>query len=86
MNGTTRYLCPLACGWQHDVPDPQLGDLAGLTAAPEAVTLEEITSSIVEQASRRWAAETEMVLRGHLAGHDICTLGELRAHLAGARD
>lgn len=87
MNGTIRYLCPLACGWQHDAPDPQqLSDFAGLAAAPEAATLEEIVSSIVEQASRRRAAGAETLLRGHLAGHDIYTVGELRAHLAGAAD
>lgn len=67
--GTTRYLCPLGCGWHHDVPPPGLADLAGITPEPPARDLSEAISSIATQAGLRQARWTEQAVRDHLAAH-----------------
>jgi hypothetical protein len=85
MSAAIRYLCPVVdCDWRYDEAAPGLADLTGLAAAPDAVTLNEISASNAEQAGRRRAEETEVVLRGHLATHGIHTADELAALLAGA--
>lgn len=81
-NGTTRHLCPLACGWHHDEPAPGLDDFAGIAPDPAATTLAEMSNSIVEQATLRRARATEAVLRAHFATHGIHTADQLRALLA----
>lgn len=67
--GTTRYLCPLECGWHHDVPPPSLTDAAGIAPDPDARNLSEAITSIAGQAARRVAEQTEQALIDHLAAH-----------------
>lgn len=69
--GTTRYLCPLECGWHHDVPPPSVDRIAelGVTADPAAREPYEAVSSIARDAYRREAERTETALREHLATH-----------------
>ena len=67
--GTTRYLCPLACGWHHDVPPPSLADLAGINSDPTASSLPEAIQSIATQAGIRQAQQTEAAVRAHLDTH-----------------
>lgn len=67
--GTTRYLCPLECGWHHDVPPPSPADLAGIVPHPTARDMSEAVSSIASQAAFRQLERTEEALRGHLDTH-----------------
>ncbi|MGY6019574.1 hypothetical protein [Streptomyces spinosirectus] len=69
--GTTRYLCPLDCGWHHDVPPPSLDRIAGLgvTADPMARDIHEAVSSVASQACLAEAQQTEQALREHLDTH-----------------
>lgn len=81
--GTTRYLCPLECGWHHDRPP-----------FPDTWIPEHITTPIAPEAIQRMAAEmlrqdadrTETALREHLATHTteqfVRTIQELRAEVA----
>lgn len=57
---TTRYLCPLNCGWHHDSRD--LPDLAGLSGE----TIEDIIRSGIE---RRQETD-EAAISDHLMTHD----------------
>lgn len=86
--GTTRYLCPLECGWHHDVPPPSVDRAIelGATADPAAQDFQEAVSSVVRSASLAEADRTETALREHLATHTteqfVRTIQELRAEVA----
>lgn len=86
--GTTRYLCPLECGWHHDVPPPSVGRVIelGATADPAARDFQEAVGSIVRSASFAEADRTETALREHLATHTteqfVRTIQTLRAEVA----
>jgi len=69
--GTTRYLCPLECGWHHDVPPPSIDRVAllGVTADPAARDIHEAVSSVATRACLAEADRTETALREHLATH-----------------
>ena len=69
--GTTRYLCPLECGWHHDVPPPSIDRVAelGAVADPAASDPYEAINSVARDAYRREAEQTETALRDHLATH-----------------
>lgn len=69
--GTTRYLCPLECGWHHDVPPPSLDRITemGIVADPYILDPYEAVSSMARDAYRREAEQTETALREHLATH-----------------
>lgn len=69
--GTTRYLCPLECGWHHDVPPPSPERVTelGVTADPAARDLSEAINSVAHQALYAEADRTETALREHLATH-----------------
>lgn len=69
--GTTRYLCPLECGWHHDVPPPSLDRIAelGVTADPAARDVNEAITSVAYRASFAEAERTETALRDHLDTH-----------------
>lgn len=58
---TTRYLCPLACGWHHD--EPQLPNLTGLAGD----SIEEL----VQAGFIRQARRVELTLRAHLTDHTL---------------
>lgn len=82
VSGTTRYYCPLSCGWYHDVPPPGLSELAGIGPAADVTTLQEAVASIAEEATLRQADATEAAVREHVATHGIHTVEELRAAIA----
>jgi hypothetical protein len=89
--GTTRYLCPLECGWHHDVPPPGIERVAelGVTAAPAARDIHEAIHSVVANACMAEAERTETALREHLATHTteqfVRTIQTLRAEVARLR-
>ena len=91
VTGTTRYLCPLECGWHHDVPPPSVDRATelGATADPAARDFQEAVSSVVRSASFAEAELTETALREHLATHTteqfVRTIQELRAEVARLR-
>lgn len=70
-SGTTRYLCPLECGWHHDVPPPSVDRVIelGAIANPAARDFQEAVSSLVSRASLAEAEQTETALKRHLATH-----------------
>jgi hypothetical protein len=86
--GTTRYLCPLECGWHHDVPPPSLDRIAelGATADPAARDIQEAIASVAHRATFAEAERTETALREHLATHTteqyVRTIQGLRAEIA----
>ncbi|MFZ3473108.1 hypothetical protein ACODT3_10760 [Streptomyces sp. 4.24] len=84
--GTTRYLCPLECGWHYDVPPPSLADVAGVSPSLKAHDLRDVIGSITSQAAERTAGRTETTLREHLSTHTpeqfVRTIHGLRAELA----
>ncbi|WP_405883637.1 hypothetical protein OG747_36650 [Streptomyces sp. NBC_01384] len=90
--GTTRYLCPLECGWHHDVPPPSLDRIAELhvTADPAARDLREAIGSVATQALLREAEQTEAALREHLATHAteefVRVIHDLRVEVAALRE
>ena len=51
--GTTRYLCPLECGWHHDVPPPSVDRAIelGAMADPAARDFQEAVGSVVRSTS-----------------------------------
>jgi hypothetical protein len=69
--GTTRYLCPLECGWHHDVPPPSPERIVelGATADPAARDFQEAISSVATRACLAEAELTETALREHLNTH-----------------
>jgi hypothetical protein len=69
--GTTRYLCPLECGWHHDVPPPSVERIAelGATADPSARDIHEAISSVAHRATFAEAQRAETALREHLDTH-----------------
>lgn len=87
-SGTTRYLCPLECGWHHDVPSPSLDRISelGVTADPAARDIQEAISSVAHRALYAEADQTETALREHLATHTteqfVRTIQGLRAEVA----
>jgi hypothetical protein len=88
VSGTTRYLCPLECGWHHDVPPPSVDRAIELGAAadPAARDIHEAISSVATRASFAEAERTETALREHLAAHTteqfVRTIQGLRAKVA----
>lgn len=69
-SGTTRYLCPLECGWHHDVPPPSPERVVELGAAdPMARDIHEAIGSLARSAYLAEAERTETALREHLATH-----------------
>lgn len=87
-SGTTRYLCPLECGWHHDVPPPsvervvELAPAAGLAGLPPG----EAINAMAAGAYLREAELTETALREHLATHTteqfVRVIQGLRAEVA----
>jgi hypothetical protein len=69
--GTTRYLCPLECGWHHDVPPPTVDRVVrlGSTAALAGLPPGEAVSAMATQAYLAEAELTETALREHLGTH-----------------
>jgi hypothetical protein len=90
--GTTRYVCPLECGWHHDVPPPSLDRIAELrvTADPAARDIHEAISSVATRATFAEADRTETALREHLDTHTteqfVRTIQDLRAQVRGLAD
>ena len=86
--GTTRYLCPLQCGWHQDVPPPSLHRIAelGATADPAARDIHEAISSVATQATFAEAQRTEKALREHLDTHTTAqfarVIHDLRVEIA----
>jgi hypothetical protein len=86
----TRYQCPLpTCGWTLEEPAPGVDDLQGLRPAEGAVTPEDVTASIAEQAARRRGRAVQATMAGHLDTHDAGewagALFTARAELVGVR-
>lgn len=86
--GTTRYLCPLECGWYHDVPPPTIHRIVelGVTADPTARNMEEAVTSVAHRALFADADRTETALREHLATHTpeqfVRVIHDLRVEVA----
>lgn len=90
--GTTRYLCPLECGWHHDVPPPDIDRVAalGVTADPAARDLGEAINSLATRACLAEAERTETALREHLDTHTtaqfVRVIHDLRVEIAELRE
>jgi hypothetical protein len=86
--GTIRYLCPLECGWHHDVPPPGLDRIAalGVAADPAARDIHEAISSVAHRATFAEAQQTEAALREHLDTHTpeqfVRVIHDLRVEVA----
>jgi hypothetical protein len=70
-SGTTRYLCPVRCGWWHDVPPPSAADTAGITVPPDVTDLGGAISHLAAGAALQRAANTEAALVAHLGTHTM---------------
>lgn len=86
VSGTTRYLCPLECGWHHDEAPPSLADIEGVAPDPDARAFQDVFNSIVTNATLRRAARTETALREHLETHTMLefatVIHDLRVEIA----
>lgn len=84
--GTTRYFCPLECGWHYDVPPVSLERLAELGAAIDPAVDVSDVASFARQAYFAEARQTDAVAREHLATHTtdqfVRTIQTLRAEVA----
>lgn len=68
--GTTRYLCPLECGWYHDEPPPTAERVLELADPPGIVGMSASALSLfTRSAFYREAQQREQELREHLATH-----------------
>jgi len=91
-SGTTRYLCPLGCGWHHDVPPPTRDRIAelGATADPAARDIHEAISSVAHRAIFAEAQLAETALREHLDTHTTAqfarVIHDLRVEVAALRE
>ncbi len=78
-SGTTRYLCPLECGWHHDRPPLPLPTHATTPIAPEAI------QHMARVVLRQDAERVEAALREHLATHTaeqfVRVIHDLRAQV-----
>lgn len=83
VSGTTRYLCPLECGWHHDLPPLPMPTDATVPIAPEAI------QRMADQVLRQDVEHVEQALREHLATHTmeqfVRTIQGLRAEVAALR-
>jgi hypothetical protein len=70
-SGTTRYLCPLECGWHYDVPPPTAERVVELAPAaiPAGLSPSETINAMATGAYLREAELTETALREHLDTH-----------------
>lgn len=90
--GTTRYLCPLECGWHHEVAPPSMDRVneLGAVADPDVRDPCEAVNSIARDAYRREAERTETALREHLATHTteqfVRVIHDLRVEVAALRE
>lgn len=90
--GTTRYLCPLECGWHHDVPPPDVSRIAelGVIADPTARNMSEAVGSVAHRACLAEVQQTEAALREHLGTHTtaqfVRVIHDLRVEVAQLRD
>lgn len=69
-NGTTRYLCPLDCGWHYDRPDPDLSDpdaFHPFIAQPGTTGLDALAAGLAAGD----AAVVDQALKEHLGTHDL---------------
>lgn len=75
MNGETRWICPLECGWYHSEPEPGMEELASLikTEGPARAA-----TAFATTRHRR----TETALTEHLQSHELV---EWVTALSGAR-
>lgn len=86
--GTTRYLCPLECGWHHDVPPPSVERVAelGVTADPAARDIHEAISSVAHRTLLAEGQQTDAALREHIGTHTAeefaRVIHDLRAEVA----
>lgn len=86
--GTTRYLCPLECGWHHDVPPPTAERVVQLTPTVglAGLTPSEAINAMATGAYLREAELTETALREHLDTHTTVefaqVIHDLRAEVA----
>lgn len=81
--GTTRYLCPLECGWHYDqppFPDAWIPPDPTTPIAPEAI------HRMAQELLRENSERTEAALREHLATHTteqfVRVIHDLRAEVA----
>lgn len=86
--GTTRYLCPLECGWHHDVPPPTVDRVVELGGAVDLAVLSPsaAVNAMATQAYLRETELTETALREHLATHTteqfVRVIHDLRVEVA----
>lgn len=91
-SGTTRYLCPLECGWRHDVPPPSAERIAqlGITPDPTARNLGEAIESVALHASMAETQQTTRALLEHLDTHTtqqfVAVIHDLRREVAQLRE
>ena len=82
VSGTTRYLCPLECGWHHDRPP---FPAAWIPSDPTIPIAPEAIQHMAGEMLRRDAEQTETALREHLATHTteqfVRTIQGLRAEV-----
>lgn len=69
--GTTRYLCPLKCGWHYDEPPPTAERVVELADPPNmaGLSISQALSVFTHSAFWREAQQREQELREHLATH-----------------
>jgi hypothetical protein len=69
---TTRYSCPLECGWFHDVPEPSLeADTQGVYAQAPGETFQDVIGRVASDTARNHARNVETVVAEHLTTHTL---------------
>ncbi|MEC3994022.1 hypothetical protein VSR01_10875 [Actinacidiphila sp. DG2A-62] len=83
-HGTNRYLCPLQCGWHHDVPPPHPADV-DWSAAEGVEDVSAAIGLVARDAALRTAAVIEAALVAHLDTHTtldfVTVIADLRAQI-----
>lgn len=66
---TTRYLCPLECGWHHDVPPPWLDDIPPDYVPAPGETLQKGIQHLASDMLHWQTGKTEKAVSDHLSTH-----------------
>jgi hypothetical protein len=76
---TTRYLCPLECGWHYDTTGPSPADAPGPYSPTQDETAHDMAARMATDAGRAHAARVESALADHLSTHAMLQAVEVLA-------
>lgn len=71
LGPTTRYLCPLGCGWHHDSPPPNPDDNPNEYIQAPGETIHDTITRMAGDTARLHIEAVDSILLSHLETHTI---------------